>query len=207
MTGENIMFTGIVQGTGKILDISGTEVIRMVIDFQNVTTSNLEKGASVAIDGVCLTVVSQDSSKVSFDLIPETLSRTSLGFKSVGSEVNLERSLKIGDELGGHMLSGHIMGLGKIETKTAGEEITDFKIVTDLSLMKYINSKGYVAIDGISLTVGEIDENSFMLHLIPETLRLTTIGLKNIGDSVNIEIDSMTQTIVATVERIMEARK
>ena len=105
------------------------------------------------------------------------------------------------------MLSGHIMGLGKIETKTAGEEITDFKIVTDLSLMKYINSKGYVAIDGISLTVGEIDENSFMLHLIPETLRLTTIGSKNIGDSVNIEIDSMTQTIVATVERIMEARK
>ena len=95
------------------MEISGTEVIRMVIDFQNVTTSNLEKGASVAIDGVCLTVVSQDSSKVSFDLIPETLSRTSLGFKSVGSEVNLERSLKMGDELGGHMLSGHIRVLEK----------------------------------------------------------------------------------------------
>ena len=200
------MFTGIVNGTGTIISLSGESLVRIGISFDLVSTENLEIGASVAVDGVCLTVVKQVEKTVYFDVIPETLTRTTLSNKSVGSKVNLERSLKLGDELGGHMLSGHIMGMGSIESVDTQPENTDLKISVENQIIKYINPKGYVAIDGISLTIGEVSGNSFMLHLIPETLRLTTIGSKKSGDLVNIEIDSMTQTIVSTVERIMEAK-
>lgn len=200
------MFTGIVNGTGTIISLSGESVVTIGISFDLVSTENLEIGASVAVDGVCLTVVKQVEKTVYFDVIPETLTRTTLSNKSVGSKVNLERSLKLGDELGGHMLSGHIMGMGSIESVDTQPENTDLKISVENQIIKYINPKGYVAIDGISLTIGEVSGNSFMLHLIPETLRLTTIGSKKSGDLVNIEIDSMTQTIVSTVERIMEAK-
>lgn len=201
------MFTGIVQGTGTIQSMSGESVRRFIIDFNEVSTDNLQKGASVAINGVCLTVVEQNNKLVSFDVIPETIDRTTFSNSRVGDKVNLERSLKIGDELGGHLLSGHVMGIGEIDYISTGEDNTDIRIIAESNIMKYINSKGYVAIDGISLTIGEVSSNSFMLHLIPETLRITTIGDKTIEDRVNIEIDSMTQTIVSTVERIMEDKK
>jgi len=201
------MFTGIVQGTGTIQSMSGESVRRFIIDFNEVSTDNLQIGASVAINGVCLTVVEQNNKLVSFDVIPETIDRTTFSNSRVGDKVNLERSLKIGDELGGHLLSGHVMGIGEIDYISTGEDNTDIRIIAESNIMKYINSKGYVAIDGISLTIGEVSSNSFMLHLIPETLRITTIGDKTIEDRVNIEIDSMTQTIVSTVERLMEDKK
>jgi len=201
------MFTGIVQGTGTIQSMSGESVRRFIIDFNEVSTDNLQIGASVAINGVCLTVVEQNNKLVSFDVIPETIDRTTFSNSQVGDKVNLERSLKVGDELGGHLLSGHVMGIGEIDYISTGEDNTDIRIIAESNIMKYINSKGYVAIDGISLTIGEVSSNSFMLHLIPETLRITTIGDKTIEDRVNIEIDSMTQTIVSTVERIMEDKK
>ena len=201
------MFTGIVQGTGTIQSMSGESVRRFIIDFNEVSTDNLQIGASVAINGVCLTVVEQNNKLVSFDVIPETIDRTTFSDSQVGDKVNLERSLKIGDELGGHLLSGHVMGIGEIDYISTGEDNTDIRIIAESNIMKYINSKGYVAIDGISLTIGEVSSNSFMLHLIPETLRITTIGDKTIEDRVNIEIDSMTQTIVSTVERLMEDKK
>jgi len=200
------MFTGIVAGTGAICEMSGEEVVRIVIDFQSVTTDNLETGASVSIDGTCLTVVDINSPKISFDVIPETLQKTTLGSKSSGSLVNLERALKMGDELGGHLLSGHILGMGEITERVEGKENLDLRISCPNHIMKFVQEKGYIAIDGISLTIGNVDETSFSLHLIPETLALTTIGGKQIGDKVNIEVDSMTQTIVTTVERILEAR-
>lgn len=200
------MFTGIVAGTGTICEMSGKEVVRIVIDFESVTTDSLETGASVSIDGTCLTVVEINSPKISFDVIPETLQKTTLGTKSSGSAVNLERALKMGDELGGHLLSGHILGMGEITERVEGEENLDLRISCPSHIMKFVQEKGYIAIDGISLTIGNVDETSFSLHLIPETIALTTIGGKQIGDKVNIEVDSMTQTIVTTVERIMEAR-
>ena len=202
-----LMFTGIVQGTGTIQSMSGESVRRFIIDFNEVSTDNLQIGASVAINGVCLTVVEQKNKLVSFDVIPETIDRTTFSNSRVGDKVNVERSLKIGDELGGHLLSGHVIGIGEIDYISTGEDNTDIRIIAESNIMKYINSKGYVAIDGISLTIGEVSSNSFMLHLIPETLRITTIGDKTIEDRVNIEIDSMTQTIVSTVERIMEDKK
>ena len=200
------MFTGIVAGTGRISSIAGEEVIRFVIDFSTVSTDGLVTGASVSVDGVCLTVVGIDSPKISFDAIPETLEKTTLGSKQIGDSVNLERALKMGDELGGHLLSGHIMGMGKISGRVEGDENLDLMIECPSGIMKFVQEKGYIAIDGISLTIGEVHDDSFALHLIPETISLTTIGSKNIGESVNIEVDSMTQTIVTTVERILEAR-
>ncbi|MGB1689684.1 MAG: riboflavin synthase subunit alpha [Candidatus Poseidoniaceae archaeon] len=193
------MFTGIVAGTGEISSMAGEEVIRFVIDFSKVSTDGLVTGASVS-------VVEIDSSKISFDAIPETLEKTTLGSKQVGDSVNLERALKMGDELGGHLLSGHIMGMGKISGRVEGDENLDLMIECPSGIMKFVQEKGYIAIDGISLTIGEVNDYSFALHLIPETISLTTIGTKNIGESVNIEVDSMTQTIVTTVERILEAR-
>ena len=200
------MFTGIVAGTGTISEMAGEEVVRIVIDFESVSTDNLETGASVSIDGTCLTVVEIKSPMISFDVIPETLQKTTLGAKSSGSAVNLERALRMGDELGGHLLSGHILGMGEITERVEGKENLDLRISCPNHIMKFVQEKGYIAIDGISLTIGNVDETSFSLHLIPETLALTTIGGKQIGDKVNIEVDSMTQTIVSTVERILEAR-
>ena len=200
------MFTGIVAGTGEITEISGSDVIRLVINFNSVSTDGLAQGASVSIDGTCLTVVEINSPKISFDVIPETLQKTTLGSKSIGSFVNLERALKMGDELGGHLLSGHIIGLGELSNRVQGNENLDLRISCPPKIMKFVQEKGYIAIDGISLTIGEVDGDGFSIHLIPETLAITTIGNKQVGDKVNIEIDSMTQTIVSTVERILEAR-
>ena len=200
------MFTGIVAGMGRISHIEEKDVIRLVIDFSMVSTEGLVEGASVSVDGVCLTVVEIDGQMISFDVIPETLSLTTLGEKIEGHWVNLERALKVGDELGGHILSGHILGVGEIIERSTGEDHLDLLIDCPSDIMKFVQEKGYIAIDGISLTVGQVDEGGFSLHLIPETLRFTTIGGKDLGEHVNIEVDSMTQTIVSTVERILEER-
>ena len=201
------MFTGIVAGKGKIVSIEGEDVIRIVINFQDVTTDELQIGASVSIDGVCLTVVEFNSSNVSFDVIPETLTLTTIGKRVPGDFVNLERALRMGDELGGHLLSGHIMDMGVVASRVEGEDYLDLHIECTPKIMKYVQEKGYLAIDGISLTVGELSRTGFDLHLIPETLGVTTIGSKQVGEHVNIEVDSMTQTIVSTVERILEGKK
>lgn len=201
------MFTGIVQGTGRVAQVrSGAAVTRLVLDFGAVSVDKLALGASVAVSGVCLTVVAIEGTLIAFDVIPETLERTHLGALTAEMKVNLERSLKMGDELGGHLLSGHIMGCGVVRNRTligADEALEglDLEIAAPRELMKFIQSKGYIAIDGISLTIGAVTEDSFTLHLIPETLRLTTIGERLEGASVNLEIDSMTQTIVNTTER------
>ena len=112
----------------------------------------------------------------------------------------------MGDEIGGHLLSGHILGVGEIIERNEGNEHLDLFIDCPDDIMKYVQQKGYIAIDGISLTVGHIEEGGFALHLIPETIQLTTIGGKGPGEHVNIEVDSMTQTIVSTVEKILEER-
>ena len=195
------MFTGIVQGTAKIVDIEQKESIRTIfIDLPNIEL--LEIGASVSIDGVCLTATEINDGIVSFDIIQETLSRSTLGDLEVGGVVNFERSLKFGDEIGGHLLSGHIIATGLVKDKVETGEGLDLSILMPLSIEKYIMEKGYVAIDGISLTIGKVDDLRFNLHIIPETIRQTTINSKQVGDAVNIEIDSMTQTIVSTVERL-----
>ena len=195
------MFIGIVQGTGKIIEVIEGETIRS-FKIQVPNTESLEIGASISVDGVCLTATSIENKIVSFDVIQETLKRTTLGQLEVGETVNIERSLKFGDEIGGHLLSGHIMATGIVNEKSESGEGMDFTILAPLSIEKYLLEKGYVAIDGISLTIGDVNNSRFNLHIIPETMRQTTIASKQVGDAVNIEIDSTTQTIVSTVERM-----
>ena len=191
------MFTGIVQGTGCVQSVCRDSVV--TIDVQIPSTDGLEIGASVSIDGVCLTATSV-SDTVTFDVIPETLDRTTLGSLSSGSNVNVERALKFGDELGGHLLSGHIMGTAEI----VAVENQDYTIQCPPEMAEYIQEKGYIAVDGISLTIGKSSgEGAFDVHIIPETLRLTTLGSKGVGDQVNIEIDAMTQAVVETTKRLM----
>ena len=195
------MFTGIIQGTGCIQSVNGDSIV--TIDVQIPSTDGLEIGASVSIDGVCLTATSV-SDTVTFDVIPETLDRTTLGSLSSGSNVNVERALKFGDELGGHLLSGHIMGTAEI----VAVENQDYTIQCPPEMAEYIQEKGYIAVDGISLTVGKTSgKGGFDVHIIPETLRLTTLGNKGVGDQVNIEIDAMTQAVVETTKRLMESRE
>jgi len=199
------MFTGIVQGIATINATSQGESV-MTLSITLPETENLKIGASVSIDGVCLTVTSIDGLNVNFDVISETLHRTTLSDLDIGSEVNFERALRFGDELGGHLLSGHIMSAGLIHSITENGEGKEISIIAPPSLQKYIIEKGFVAIDGISLTVGVVESNIFALHIIPETLRMTTLGSKQEGDAVNIEIDSNTQTIVSTVERVLAGK-
>jgi riboflavin synthase len=198
------MFTGIIQGTGTIVSIDRKiSSSTFSIDLDNLS-KNLTLGSSVSIDGVCLTVTSQENTLVYFDVIQETLSRTTLGNVKEGGLVNLERALKVGDELGGHLLSGHIMSTSSVISKKNNGEGVDVEISLNEKLKPYIMEKGYIAIDGISLTIGAVNSNSFNLHLIPETIGRTTINSKTEGSMVNIEIDSMTQAIVTTVSSMMK---
>jgi len=196
------MFTGIVAGISQITAIEDGEEIRsFVVDLVGFE-EGLEVGASVALDGVCMTVVSIEGTVVRFDAIPETLERTTLGGLVAEDWVNVERSLRMGDELGGHILSGHILMTARILQRTERGEGIDLLIENPTEAIPYILEKGYVAVDGMSLTVGEVSESSFALHIIPETLRVTTIGEKQVGHSVNIEIDSRTQAVVDTIRRM-----
>ena len=197
------MYTGIVSGTAPVIAVADGEGIRaLTIDLDGFS-EGLQIGASVALDGVCMTVVSMAGTEVRFDAIEETLGRTTLGMATQGHRVNVERSLRMGDELGGHILSGHVMMTAKIIERVERGEGLDLAIENPLEARPYILEKGFIAVDGMSLTIGEVSDEGFALHIIPETLRATTIGDKGVGDSVNIEIDSRTQAVVETVMRNM----
>ena len=200
------MFTGIVAASCEVVKIEEGEEVRSIVVDLSGYDDDLEIGASVAIDGVCMTVVSSIDGHVRFEAIPETLERTTMGLLKQGSRVNIERSLRMGDELGGHILSGHIMSTARILQRTQKGEGIDLLIEHKADTKPYILEKGYVAVDGMSLTVGEVQSEGFNLHIIPETLRITTIGAKTEGDLVNIEVDSRTQAVVDTI-RSMEVER
>ena len=196
------MFTGIVAGTAPIVDIGGDDSVRTFSVDLNGFDSDLEIGASVSLDGVCMTVVNINNGIVSFDAISETLDRTTLSNRMVGDLLNVERSLRFGDELGGHILSGHIIGTAEILKREEVGDGVDFLITIPDGCNQFILEKGYIAVDGMSLTIGKCDEDCFFLHIIPETLRITSIGNKSKGDLVNIEIDSRTQAMVEAMIRM-----
>lgn len=202
------MFTGIVQGTAPVVSIDEKSNFRThVVKFPQELLPDLELGASVAHNGCCLTVTKVEGDLVGFDLMKETLRITNLGDVTVGSVVNLERAAKFSDEIGGHLMSGHIIctaEIVKILTSENNRQIW-FKMPNP-ELMKYVLHKGFIGIDGISLTIGEVTKSRFCVHLIPETLQRTTLGVKRLGDKVNIEIDPQTQAVVDTVERVLASR-
>jgi riboflavin synthase len=201
------MFTGIVQGTAEIADVDKlTDLSRLRIQFPDGKVDGISIGASVAINGTCLTVTEIQGGSLSFDVMKETLRATSLGLLDPGSRVNFERSARVGDEIGGHNVSGHVhctATVANIEDTENNWRVT-FQL-DDPSWIKYVLPKGYIAVDGCSLTIGEVwDGNKFSVYLIPETMRVTMFGARHKGDKVNIEIETQTQAIVNTVERVVE---
>ena len=203
------MFTGIVQGVAEIVAIEEKELFRThTVRLDAALLPGLELGASVAHNGCCLTVTAIEGERVSFDLIKETLRITNLGALQVGDKVNIERAAKFSDEIGGHLMSGHIMTTAEICKIIQSENNREVWFrPQDAGQIKYILRKGYIGIDGISLTVGDVTKTKFCVHLIPETLERTTLGSKKLGHKVNIEIDPQTQAIVDTVERVMAQRE
>ncbi|MGB0225448.1 MAG: riboflavin synthase subunit alpha [Litorivicinaceae bacterium] len=202
------MFTGIVQGLGEVTQIQDHAGIRRLqVRLPTGRDQGLETGASVAINGVCLTVVGWDQHGVEFDVIDETLRLTNLGDLKVGHVVNVERAARFGDEIGGHVLSGHIHGRAQVtEVVETDANLAVWWAVPE-ALKKYVLPKGYVSLNGCSLTVGDTErDGQLSIHLIPETRELTTFGRVTVGDSLNLEIDSQTQAIVDTVERVLEQR-
>ena len=180
------MFTGIVEELGRVLDRRGA---RLVIAAGK-TLDSTDLGSSVAINGVCLTVVERGSDALAFDMGPETLAVTTLGDLAVGDPVNLERSLRMGDFLGGHIVQGHVDGIGLV---TAVERAADTSRIRvewqDPRLAPYLIAKGSVAVDGVSLTVAALDEGAFEVMVIPHTLAVTTLGATRRGRRVNLEMD------------------
>lgn len=202
------MFTGIVEGLGEVTQIHVHRGIRRIqVRMPKGRDADLQAGASIAINGVCLTVTAWDQQGVQFDVIDETLRLTNLGELQTGSWVNVERAARFGDEIGGHVLSGHIHGQAKVTDVIEKKANLAVWWRVPESLLKYVLPKGYVSLNGCSLTVGETSRNGQMsIHLIPETRALTTFGRVKPGDHLNLEIDSQTQAIVDTVERVLEQR-
>lgn len=198
------MFTGIVQGVGQIICITDQDKLRTYkVKLPHNLTNNIEIGASIANDGCCLTVTGIENDCVTFDIMQETLALTTLGNKKQNDFVNIERSAKYGDEIGGHVMSGHVSCTATIIDIQKTATNCQMTFAMPEKFMKYVLYKGFIGIDGASLTVGEVKDNHFNIHLIPETLSITTLDTKKVGDSVNIEIDSQTQAIVDTVERVL----
>ena len=200
------MFTGIVQAACPILSVMRKPSLHTIgIAMPPALSEGLSTGASVAIDGVCLTVTGRDELQVYFDLMADTLRSTTLANLSEGSRVNVERSMRQGDEIGGHPLSGHVDATASIMTVERQPNIHRVRYQPPPRLMKYLLPKGFVALNGCSLTIAAADaaEGWFEVSYIPETLRVTTHGDLGPGDAVNLEVDRQTQAIVETVERIM----
>ena len=203
------MFTGIVQGTGKIVHIHQPSA-----DFRSHTVAlpehmahNLQIGASIAHNGCCLTITQINGNQATFDLMAETLAKTNLGSLKTGDSVNLERAARFGDEIGGHPMSGHIIAttpISRIE-HSAHNRTLYFRLPPQLAA--YILPKGFIGLDGCSLTIGDVTAHEFNVHLIPETLQRTLFGSRQVGDSINIEIDAQTQAIVDTVKRVLRSKR
>lgn len=197
------MFTGIVKGIATVVAVDRHPgILHYTIRLPLELVEGLQLGASVSVDGVCQTVVAFDvaTGNVAFDAIDETLKRTTLGQLQPGDLVNVERSARFGDEIGGHVLSGHVYGRVRVDS-TEGAVWT---FACNPAWMKYLFSKGFVALNGCSLTLVDVNlaQGVFTVHLIPETLRRTTFAHKHVGDSINLELDAMTQAIVETLERM-----
>ncbi len=179
------MFTGIIEEIGSIIS---AQTNNLVISASDVLRG-IEVGGSIAVNGACLTITDFSSNSFSVDLMPETLKQTSLGLLAAGSEVNLERPLTLGKPLGGHLVQGHIDGSGRVTSITWGGEAMIIRFETPPEVMRYLVKKGFIAVDGVSLTVLSRDTNSFQVSIVDFTQRHTTLGGRQVGDIVNLEVD------------------
>ena len=196
------MFTGIIEelGTVESLDLLDGDAARLTLRGPKVT-EDAGNGDSIAVNGCCLTVVEYGDGVFTADVMRETLQRTSLGGLDKGSPVNLERAVTAHARLGGHIVQGHVDGTGSIVSRTPGEHWEDVRISAAPAILKYVAEKGSIAVDGVSLTVTDVDDASgtFGISLIPTTLELTVLGRNKVGDTVNLEVD----VIAKYVERLL----
>jgi riboflavin synthase len=196
------MFTGIIEELGTIVAIEEQDDAKRITIQGPLVTSDVSRGDSIAVSGACLTAIELEEGKFTADVMNETLRLTSLGGAKVGDRVNLERAMNATARFGGHMVLGHVDGLGEIRSRELSENWEWVRVNVPADLMRYIVLKGSITVDGVSLTVNEIGEGFIGLSLIPETMRLTTLGTKQPGDKVNLEVDIMAKHI----ERLMEGR-
>lgn len=202
------MFTGIVQGTAQLVALTpDQDMLRYRVRFPEGALTEVTLGASIALDGVCLTVTEFDAIHASFDVMQVTRELTNLGQKQPGNALNFERAMRANAEIGGHLLSGHVAGLSQLTEVTPLGHGRLLTFSVPKALAPYLFRKGYIGINGASLTIVEVEADQFSVSLIPETLRLTTFGDLEVGEAVNIEIDSQTQTIVDTVTRFLAERE
>ena len=199
------MFTGLIEGTGKLKTVEPRGKDMRLSIQASFDLEGFQTGESVAVDGVCLTAVSWQARAFTVDVSQETLSRTTLGQRSVGDEVNLERALRLGDRLGGHLVNGHADGKARVMArKQRGDSLVfTFEVVAELG--RYIIEKGSVAVNGVSLTVNRCDEQSFDVNIVPHTARWTTIGTWRVGDEVNIEVDIIGKYVEKFVRTMQES--
>ena len=201
------MFSGIVQEAGKVIGfVKEKDIYNLSIECSSEFISDLKKGASISVDGVCLTVKDENPEILRFDLVEETIKRTNFQNIKTGDNVNLERSLKVGDEIGGHPVSGHIHGISKVISIDKRDQSWDVKFSVESFMHDYMLHKGYVAINGCSLTVGEVSNESFMIHLIPETLSITNLFQLQQDSIVNVELDQNTIIIADTVKKYLDGK-
>ena len=194
------MFTGLVADKGEVISISkGAE--SAVIDIQTNLRNELRVGDSISVNGVCLTAVEIGNNSFKADVMVQTLNVTSLGSLEVGDNVNLELATRADSRLGGHIVQGHVDGVAEVKENSSGEKWNRFVVEVPKSLTKYIVNQGSICIDGVSLTVGEIDENIVTLWIIPETLAKTNLSRKTAGDKVNIEVDVISKYVERLLQR------
>ncbi|MFF4699061.1 riboflavin synthase [Streptomyces chattanoogensis] len=193
------MFTGIVEELGEVVAIENLGDSSRFRLRGPLVTSDAKHGDSIAVNGVCLTVVETQDGEFTADVMAETLDRSSLGALTAGSRVNLERPMALGGRLGGHLVQGHVDGTGTIAERTPGEHWELVRIVLPAALARYVVEKGSITVDGVSLTVVEAGDDYFTISLIPTTLDLTTLGIKQVGDPVNLEVD----VLAKYVERLL----
>jgi riboflavin synthase len=196
------VFTGIVEELGSVVGVEPQgDAVRLRIRGP-VVTSDAVHGASIAVNGVCLTVVEHGAGEFTADVMQETLDRSSLGELHAGSPVNLERPVTLEARLGGHLVQGHVDGTGTVLERTPSEHWEVVRVSLPDDLGRYVVEKGSITVDGVSLTVVEAARDSFTVSLIPTTLGLTTLGSKTVGDPVNLEVD----VVAKYVERMLEWR-
>jgi riboflavin synthase len=196
------MFTGIVEEMGTVVaKMMGERSARLTLAAPFVHVG-VNIGDSIAINGCCLTVVTVNGERLAFDAVPETLNRTNLGELQPGDRVNLERSLAVGDRLGGHFVQGHVDGVGTILTVQPVENAVVMEFAIPPALRRYLVEKGSITVDGVSLTVAEVRPDSFTVWTIPHTRQITTLGLRKVGDRVNLECDLLGKYI----ERLLNER-
>ncbi|MFE3447947.1 riboflavin synthase [Nonomuraea sp. NPDC059194] len=183
------MFTGIVEELGEIVAVEPLGDAARLSVRGKVVTSDAKHGDSIAVNGVCLTVVDVDDEVFTVDVMRETLRRSSLSSVESGARVNLERAVRADQRLGGHIVQGHVDGTGVLMSREPGERWDDVRFSLPAELNRYVAEKGSIAVDGISLTVTTVDDDSFGVSLIPTTLELTTLGGRSVGDVVNLEVD------------------